>query len=232
MEPLTIIGGLAALALFRKPQDAITMAAAASVPPTSEKLKLILKLADQYKIPAAVALAVAVVESGGGSGFAKSGRMIIRFEPHIFERLTEDAAYGGKKIESPQGSHSNQTAEWSRFEAAAKLNPKAAMASISMGMFQIMGFNHKLVGYDSVQDMFQAYSTSQEAQIRGFFEFCTKSSGNTAQGNPSVRLDEAARTGNWLAFARGYNGKKQVGYDKKIANQYAVFTKQGYKGIA
>jgi hypothetical protein len=230
LNPWVIAGGVGAVLLLLS-RKAITQAGSAVVEGVKDDLKIkrIVDSAEQYNIPPAVALAIADVESGGGSGFAKDGRMIIRFEPHIFRSQTK--AILGDTIEPPPLKRGGQAEEWAMFDAAVKLNREAALKSISMGMFQVMGFNHKVVGYPNVEAMFSAYSADQKAQIQGFFEFCTKVSGNESAGGPNIRLDEAARKGNFLAFARGYNGKGQQGYDTQMKKRYDVWVKKGYKGI-
>lgn len=231
INPWVIAGGVGALLLLLS-RKAIAQAGSAVVEGVKEDLKLkrIVDTAEDYNIPPAVALAIADVESGGGSGFAKDGKMIIRFEPHIFKDQTEKIM--GKEVAPPLFKRGGQKEEWDMLNAAIAVNREAALKSISMGMFQIMGFNHKLVGYPDVESMFAAYSTDQKAQIKGFFDFCTKVKGNEKQGAPDIRLDEAARKGLWTVFARGYNGKGQSGYDTKMKKRYEAWVKQGYKGIA
>lgn len=181
-------------------------------------------MARQRGIPEAVALAIFKIESGG-QAFGKDGRMIIRFEPHVFKYET-DPRPKAQRTKPYQGQdiavlRAGQAAEWDNFNRAAAIDKNAAMRSISMGAAQIMGFNHEMVGFPTVQAMFDAYAKSEEMQILGFFDFIK------AKG-----LENAARTGNWTKFAIGYNGSGQQGYDTKMANYYAKFVKDGYQGIA
>jgi hypothetical protein len=213
------VGGLLLLLTGRKALAATLVGGPMSADAKTQK---IVESAKKWGIPPAVALAIADVESGGSSGFAKDGRMIIRFEPHIFDN------YNQTPVETKRGG---QSAEWGNYERAAKIDTTAAKKSISMGMFQVMGFNHKVVGFPTVDAMFDAYSKSQDAQILGFFEFCSKVSGDERQGGPQIKLDKAAREGNFLAFARGYNGRGQKGYDVKMKKRYDYWVKKGYGGI-
>lgn len=210
--------GLVVYLLFGSEAEAMPVS-----PNDAERIKKILASAAKYGIPPAVALAVADVESGGSSGFAKNGRMIIRFEPYTFKDRS------GK--DPPPVKRGGQDREWGMLEAAMQIDREAALKSISMGMFQIMGFNYKTVGYPSVQAMFDAYSNSQDAQVQGFFDFVSSVSGDEYQDGPSIKLDEAARKGNFLAFARGYNGRGQKGYDKKIKARYDHWVSRGYQGV-
>lgn len=225
---LLLVSRRAAAATVTKGVEGMSMTEA-------QRIQKIVKAAEAHLIPPAVALAIADVESGGSSGFSKKGRMIIRFEPHHFKASPDFE----KVIPMPPQFYKadgkikrgGQDQEWALLEAAMAIDRVAALRAISMGMFQIMGFNHKTVGYPTVEAMFQAYSTDAEAQLRGFFDFCAKTYGNEHKDGPTMRLDKAARIGNFLIFARGYNGKGQKGYDVKMKNRYDYWVKKGYAGI-
>ncbi len=193
---------------------------------------LIQPLAATLKIDPAVAVAVVAIESGG-SAFAKGGRMLIRFENHIFfeewgkrhpERFAQFFRF---KLEQPwqehqwrpapdqpwRDFHGDPAAEWAVFEFARKnLNAPAAFRSISMGLPQIMGFNHEKIGYASAQAMFEAFSGSAHAQLLGFFDFVSAE---------PARLD-ALREGDFMRFATDYNGSGQ-------APLYAALIQDGVK---
>ena len=98
--------------------------------------------------------------------------MIIRFENHVFWSLwgrnnpnafnavfafNADVTWQGHKfranVNAPwQDVHTgSQSSEWDAFHVAAALDANAAKRSISMGLPQIMGFNHKRIGYDTVE---------------------------------------------------------------------------------
>lgn len=233
-----LLGGATLLLLFGRKAAAATVPTASGGLSVSEaqRIQNIVKAAEKYQIPPAVALAIADVESGGSSGFSKKGRMIIRFEPHHFKAspdfkkvipMPPQFYTAGGKIK-----RGGQDQEWALLEAAMAIDRVAALRAISMGMFQIMGFNHKTVGYPTVEAMFQAYSTDAAAQLRGFFDFCAKTYGNEYKEGPTMRLDKAARIGNFLIFARGYNGTGQKGYDVKMKNRYDYWVKKGYAGIS
>lgn len=207
LNPWWIAGGAGALLLLTsKP----VMAAVTQALPKDARTKKILEIAAERNIPPAVALAIFDIESGG-AGFSK-GRMIIRYEPHIFRKRS-----GGQEVPAKRGG---QTAEWDNFARASAVDPEAAMKSISMGMAQVMGFNHKLIGYATVKEMFDALSSGEVPQILSFFDFVK-----------SVGLEDEARTGKWTAFARGYNGAGQKGYDTKMAARYKHYVDRGYAGI-
>jgi hypothetical protein len=177
------------------------------------RIQFVSQLATERGIPPAVALAILDIESSGRP-FGSDGRMIIRFEPHHFK----DANGNKIPLEVKRGG---QAGEWDTFTRAAAINPDAAMRAISMGEAQIMGFNHQMVGHPTVKSMFDAFNTSHQAQITGFFDFVK-----------AAKLEDATRTGDWLRFACKYNGSGQRGYDAKIDARYQYWVKQGLPGLA
>lgn len=203
------VGGSVGLLLYLASKPAL--AAVTQALPKDERTKKILEIAAQRNIPAAVALAVFDIESGG-AGFAKDGKMIIRYEPHIFKK------YAGQEMPASRGG---QAAEWANFAKASAIDAEAAIKSISMGLAQVMGFNYKMIGYETPQAMFNALSSGEAAQILSFFDFVR-----------AAKLEDEARAGQWTAFARKYNGPAQKGYDTKIAKRYQYYVDRGYAGIA
>lgn len=166
------------------------------------------------------AIAVLCVESGG-AGFV-NGKIIIRFETHVFHRLwgkqhpelfnrhfVFDAAkpWTGQEYSEGDGVfvpfHGDQGKEWIAFERACKLDRPAALRSISMGAPQIMGFNHGAIGYDSVEEMFAAFASDVRFQILGMFDFI-KGAGAVS---PMV---QALQQENYEIFATRYNGSGQA----------------------
>ena len=197
---------------------------------------LISTLSDVTDIDTSAAVAVLCVESRG-RGFGSDGRMIIRFENHVFWRLwgkhnpdlfKAHFRYSSQKAwqnhefrENPRGRwmgfHGNQNLEWQVFYYARKLNEPAAMRSISMGGPQIMGFNHSRIGYDSAGEMFDAFQSDIRYHILGLFDFI-KGSGTTS---PMI---EALQRNNFESFASYYNGPGQAAqYGHLIANHFENF---------
>lgn len=189
------------------------------------------QLAPQYELDPAIAMAVMRVEAGGAA-FGKDGRMIIRFEPHVFLGQLRDvprfdlhfdigvggvAAWqgGGHRFrvgpDAPwQAFHGVQAKEWEALTVARSLNDEAALRSISMGAGQVMGFNHRAVGYTSARAMFDALGVSSLAQVRAMLDYC-KSRG----------ILGALRTGDFLTFARAYNGAGQAEHYARLIEQAA-----------
>lgn len=84
---------------------------------------------------------------------------------------------------------------------------EAALKSVSMGLFQVLGENHKMIGFPSVSSMWaRAALVDDRVDLFEFFvPFVIKAG-----------LASALCRGQWAAFARGYNGP---GYAR---NQYDV----------
>ena len=186
-------------------------------------------------IPPATAVAVLCVESSG-KGFS-NGRMVIRFENQIFwdqwgkndaerfrQHFTFDSAkrWTGHRFRTDASSawtnsHAGQETEWRAFELARSLHEQSALRSISMGLPQIMGFNHALIGYDSARAMFDRFSEHERFQILGLFDFI-KGTASTS------RMLEALRREQFVQFATHYNGKGQAAaYGERIRSVVDAF---------
>jgi len=168
---------------------------------------------------------MAILDIESGAAFADDGRMVIRFEAHIFKselgndelfnrhfriadsqpwaeqqfyRLTPDDEW--TPIHTWSGTfEERQNSEWETFYLAQSLSREATMRSISMGRGQIMGFNHARIGYPSAEAMFQAFARQADgdaAQVIGFVNYMLD--------NPA--LVRAIKERNWRAIAAAYNG--------------------------
>ena len=179
------------------------------------------------------AIAVLMVESSG-AGFAPDGRMTIRFENHQFWdqwgkrssaqfqrffRFDPGRRWLAQRFRTtPTGVwrdvHQNQDSEWKTLAFARTLDENAALRSISMGLAQIMGFNHPRLGYDDVRGMFDAMQADVRFQILGFFDFLR------GDGTRSATIDSLRRN-RFAAFASYYNGAgKAAEYGAKLEAAY------------
>jgi hypothetical protein len=183
---------------------------------------LLTVLSGELGIDPAAAVAVLGVEAGG-QAFGPSGRMIIRFENHIFydqwgqfhpDTFFQHFAFSPNQSwqghgwrPSPardwQEFHGDQAAEWRVFEFACGLDDTAAKRSISMGAPQIMGFNSTAVGCETVQEMFDCFAGSERDQIIGFFDFVA---GGTTDSARVLALQQQ----DFFTFAALYNGSGQA----------------------
>ncbi|RMG89809.1 MAG: DUF3380 domain-containing protein [Chloroflexi bacterium] len=197
---------------------------------------LLAVLSERLRIDPGVAVAVLMAESAG-TGFDRNGRMIIRFENHIFYRLwgqsnrelferhfrfSPERIWQGHawrpSVSSPWRTfHGNQDAEWEVFTFARQLDDTAAKKSISMGGPQIMGFNYAALGYESVDQMFAAFSAGEVYQIVGLFNFIQGPGTHSERVLALQRLD-------FEAFAAQYNGPGQTAvYGSIIRRYYETF---------
>jgi hypothetical protein len=164
----------------------------------------------------AVVQAVADVESSG-SGMVAPGKAVVRFEGATFHNLTDgkfDQSHPTLSMSSWQENSKyvkGGLEEWSRIEAAAKLDHDAAYKSASYGMFQIMGFNYKTAGYSSVDKFVADMNAGDDGQFRAFIRFVIGS-----------HLKKAMQDKDWRGFARHYNGPGQV-------DHYAAALERDYR---
>jgi len=186
--------------------------------------KDLVDLAKELKVEVAAVKAVYEVESSG-RGFLTSGKPKILFEGHVFWRRlkkhglnpselkasNEDVLYSKWTTKFYKGGER----EYERLNKAKKIHKAAAMESASWGIFQIMGYHYKKVGYNSVEDYVKAMNKSERFHLMAFGKFI-KSEG----------LVKHLKNKNWAKFARGYNGAgyKKNKYDTKLAAAYKRYS--------
>jgi hypothetical protein len=155
---------------------------------------------------------VLIVETRG-FGFLNDRRPQILYERHWFHKLTI-----GKYNDAPQdisskksGGYAGGSAEYLRLEKALQLDRQAALKSASWGVGQVMGFNHAIVGYDSVEAFVAAMVDDEDRQLLAMARFVE-----------SRNLVNALQKHKWEDFARGYNGESfaKNNYDVKLSETY------------
>ncbi|MCL2029027.1 MAG: N-acetylmuramidase family protein [Deltaproteobacteria bacterium] len=164
--------------------------------------------------------AVAVVESSG-SGFLADGQPKILFEGHVFWReLVKRGLDPNRLLEGNENIlHKAWTrsyylggkGEHLRLQQAAAIDREAALSSASWGLFQIMGFNWKVCGFQSLQQFINAMYRDEAAHLGAALGFLR-----------GAGLMAALKRQDWAAFARGYNGPGYAAnqYDAKLARAY------------
>jgi LysM repeat protein len=193
-------------------------------------------LSARLGVDPANAVAVVCVESSG-QGFGPDGRLVIRLENHIFRRALSaaehpafdrhfqvgagqpwmDHRFRARPDEPFIAFHGSQALEWRAFEVARAINEDAATRSISMGLPQVMGFNHALLGYPSARDMLAFMSADVRFQLLGLFDFVAGTRGD----GPAIA---ALRRGDFDGFATLYNGPGQARfYGELIAAHVRAF---------
>lgn len=118
-----------------------------------------------------------------GFGWFPDGRMKILFEKHWFHKLlpaslrataTRKRIARKKWVSPKKGGYRDQNNADQRYEIlekAIELDETAALQSISMGRYQIMGFNWEICGFSSVEDMWGQFLDSEKNQLRAFANF-------------------------------------------------------------
>jgi hypothetical protein len=204
--------------------------AANANPPTLTENDFVMAAAN-LGVEVAAIMAVAQVEAGGRQGFAADGRPLVRYELHVFQRRTNGIYHQTHPhLSQPtlatgnQYHNARQANEWSMIHGAMILRDAArvrrssdAWQSTSWGMFQVMGFNHAVVGWGNINDFITDMFRSEERHLQAFIGYC--------QANNLIRH---IQTHNWAAFAAGYNGPNYAAnnYDVNMANAYARISAQ------
>lgn len=188
----------------------------------------IAEIARENGIHPAALLAVKLVESGTKSGFLDSGKPQILFEGHVFYKYLKAnvksldmnklcAQY--PNIVYPKWDKSKYLGgekEWIRLEQARQINVKYANYAASWGMFQVMGFNYKSCGCESINEFVEKMSASQEQQLKLTINFLK-------HNNLIVPLQKRQ----WATFAKDYNGPgfAQNKYHTKLQAAYNNYLK-------
>jgi hypothetical protein len=157
--------------------------------------------------------AVLTVETRG-FGYLPDRRPQILFERHVFSKRT-----GGRfdkkhpDISSPlTGGYKGGAAEYDRLARAMALDEEEALKSASWGLAQVMGFNHRTVGFETVADLVAAMVESEDRHLEALSAFI--------MGNPKCRIGIQRR--DWASFAACYNGPsfRKNDYDNRLAAAY------------
>lgn len=183
-------------------------------------------IARELDIESAVLKAVNEVESMG-EGFI-AGKPKILFEGHIFwKRLVfhgfnpEDFVEGNEDILYRKWSskyYKGGIAEYERLDKAKIIDETSALESASWGLFQIMGFHYKSLGYKSVKSFVNKMGKNEREQLIAFASFVK-----------FHKLDNYLRKHDWAQFARKYNGPgyKKNKYDTRLARAYSKYSEAG-----
>jgi hypothetical protein len=191
-------------------------------------------LAQQFGIPLPVAQAIIEIETAGNPAFGANKKCIARFEPGHFLAATgqligaeyirdEAGVIKRKKSGRPllrETCHKSQATEYAAIEAAAALDLPGgknarteAYKASSWGLMQIMGANHRIIKYESVEAMVDAFQTTEQAQLRGGLDFI--------KANPLAYAAARKTPPDFREFARQYNGGNYIRYNYDVRLQAA-----------
>ncbi|MDR2009320.1 MAG: N-acetylmuramidase family protein [Bacteroidales bacterium] len=193
--------------------------------PKNEKQEInFRKAAEILGIEEAAIRAVHQVESGGRNGFLPDGRPIILFEGHIFwselkkRGINPENHVSGNEdilfLKWNRSAYKGGTAEYERLNRAIAIHRESALSSASWGMFQIMGFNYKLCGCNTISEYVSDMEKSADKQFLAFIKFLQ-----------NTKMDILLKNLNWVGFAEKYNGPgyKQNHYDEKLEHAYQQY---------
>lgn len=155
-----------------------------------------------------------------GKGFDSSGRPVILFEPHVFYRnlagTKRDAAVAAGLAYPKWGEKPYPKDSYPRLLKAIDIDETAALKAASWGLFQVLGENYAMAGYDTPQAMVLAFMADEENHLEACIKFLI-----------AAHIDDDLRAHRWSVVARVYNGpgyaKNQ--YDVKMASAYAKWAK-------
>ncbi len=169
--------------------------------------------------------AITLVESSS-SGFGLRNKLKIRIEAHLLlsdnygdnvafkDYFVSEGAPNYKAWVRPVGYDEwieyhdmGQEGEWIAFELASEINPRLALLNTSMGAAQIMGFNHKRIGYETVEDQWNAFNRAESNHIIGLFNYFLS----------DPELIQAAKVKDWNKIGKLYNGAESAGQKYKAA---------------
>lgn len=155
-----------------------------------------------------------------GSGFDFKGRPKMLFEPHVFWRNLSGtkrgkAAKAGLAYQR-WGTKPYPKDSYPRLKRAMQIDETAALKAASWGLGQILGENHRAVGYATPQAMVLAFMDDEENHLNAMVEFLVSSN-----------VDDDLREHNWSVVARVYNGPGYAkhGYHTRLAEAYAKWAK-------
>jgi hypothetical protein len=172
-----------------------------------------------------VLMSILKVESGGEDDLRDG--LKIRFEPRVFKGYIDPAIWEQhfKVVEGDWFSgwyrvgendpwaniHASQASEAAALRYAMTINQEAALDSTSMGMGQVMGFNHARVGWPTALAMFDDMSRDNVYHLIAFFNYMLS--------DPD--LVEAVRSKDWSTIAAKYNGTGNVAvYSARLQEAY------------
>ena len=176
-----------------------------------------LEAASELSCEARAIKAVALTETGNTGSYYKftdhdDAVPSILFERHKFSRLT-NGRYDNShpEISNPiNGGYGQYREQYRKLMTAYSLDKEAALKSASWGKFQILGLNHSSAGFANVMDFVRSLSKSEKFHLKAFVSFIKS----------DTHLLNAIRNKDWTAFAIGYNGPRQIGYDSRMRDNY------------
>jgi hypothetical protein len=155
-----------------------------------------------------------------GAGFDSQGRPKMLFEPHKFYANLPSgkraAAVKAGLAYPTWGAKKYPADSYPRLKAAMAIDETAALESASWGLGQILGENHEMLGYATVQSMVLAFMDDEEAHLEGIVAFLIKAG-----------IADDLKAHRWTSVARVYNGPSHYkhNYAGRMAAAFARWQK-------
>jgi hypothetical protein len=169
--------------------------------------------------------AIKVVESKG-LGFLDDGRPKILYERHVMRRQMQKNGIGKIAIQtaatnlpnlvnSKSGDYKGGGQEHYRLSLAKTIDFNSALESCSWGLFQIMGYHWKALGYKNIHQFVELMYASEGNHWQAFTRFV----------KADKSLHKALIDKDWAEFTKRYNGPayKKNRYDIKLQNAYQSY---------
>lgn len=186
-------------------------------------------LARKYGLEKEVIQAVSQVESGGRSGFQRSGKLTVLFEAHRFFALLKKAGLDAEALAKKhpdliskvwnRALYRGGDAENQRLERAVAINALAWQAA-SYGKFQILGEHYKNLGFKTAEAYVDYLKDDPDHHLELFFRFVALPS--------NAAMLKALQKKDWSTFAKLYNGPGYAAnqYDKRMETNYKTLIAQ------
>jgi len=131
--------------------------------------------------------------------------------PYTSDKRTK----GGNVIPNSDRYGAYGESQYKRLAKAYTLDKNAALKACSWGKFQIMGFNYRSAGFNTVFSYVQAMCISEQEHLKAFVNFI-----NADQVGKKALIQK-----DWSTFARMYNGSsyKKNKYDIKMQEAYKKY---------
>lgn len=169
----------------------------------------IVQVAEELGVEPCFITAVADVESAH-KGVDAQGRVTVRFEKHVFKRELRKAGASQALVHAADALSG---VRWETVQVAQAMHPEAALKATSFGLFQIMGFNYALAGFQCVEDFVAAQQENATQQLSSFCRFAKETG-----------LIPCMRKLDFTSFARRYNGPAYAknAYDTKLHKAFEL----------
>lgn len=150
----------------------------------------------------------------GGRWLDSKGRLPMLYEPHkayeYSSGVTRQKLVQAGLAYREWGEKPYPKDSYPRLLKAMEIDETVALKACSWGAPQILGSNHKDIGYPTVQDMVLAFLSDQDKQLEGMIDFIKANHLDDELRALQAKLDRGQRVtpDDCRPFVKGYNGPK------------------------